>query len=303
MSAVQPTDINGLITTVLDNEGGYQDDPADSGNWTGGSRGKGNLVGTKYGITPITYARYLDTDVGNITPQDMKNLSKEEASNILKEKYLIEPKIDRLPEGIRGFVFDFGVNAGPPKAIKRLQSLVGVTVDGHIGPETVKATKSWVNDLGENEAMRQLVEDRNKFYRELTKNDPSKKKFLDGWLNRSLSFYDEGGGSTTPFLERIRETQGQQGTGINIMSDEKITDIREARKRAPEEEVAVLELLADVHEDVRQMDDRPTKAIIILHMTRGDGYGFRASCTGLTMAEKVALLEIVKHEVLTEMDG
>jgi lysozyme family protein len=38
-------------------------------------------------------------------------------------------------------VFDFGVNAGPGRAIKLLQSVIGTAVDGAIGPKTLDAVK------------------------------------------------------------------------------------------------------------------------------------------------------------------
>ena len=35
---------------LISHEGGYSEDPRDSGNWTGGAQGVGQLKGTKFGI-------------------------------------------------------------------------------------------------------------------------------------------------------------------------------------------------------------------------------------------------------------
>ncbi|RYC28946.1 hypothetical protein D3273_26555 [Lichenibacterium minor] len=39
-----------VLPFTLHHEGGSSVDPRDPGNWTGGKRGRGKLVGTKYGI-------------------------------------------------------------------------------------------------------------------------------------------------------------------------------------------------------------------------------------------------------------
>lgn len=52
------------IDFVLRWEGGYQNVPNDSGNWTGGAVGKGENRGTKYGISA---ARYPHLDIRNLT--------------------------------------------------------------------------------------------------------------------------------------------------------------------------------------------------------------------------------------------
>ena len=44
-----------IFDRVLGHEGGFQADPRDRGNWTGGEVGKGELKGTKYGLAAMTY--------------------------------------------------------------------------------------------------------------------------------------------------------------------------------------------------------------------------------------------------------
>ena len=48
---------------------------------------------------------------------------------------------DVLPDGVALMVFDFGVNAGQGTSARELQAIVGVAVDGVVGPLTALATK------------------------------------------------------------------------------------------------------------------------------------------------------------------
>ena len=52
-------------------EGGFQDNPEDSGNWTGGRKGTGTLKGTNFGISA---ASYPNLDIRNLTPQDAEDI-------------------------------------------------------------------------------------------------------------------------------------------------------------------------------------------------------------------------------------
>ena len=65
-------------------EGGYTDNPNDNGNWTGGKKGSGDLIGTNFGISAPVLKAYLGR-----TPSvaDMKNLKKSTAEKIYKKNY------------------------------------------------------------------------------------------------------------------------------------------------------------------------------------------------------------------------
>ena len=56
-----------VIPIILHNEGGYQCDPDDRGNYTSG----GILRGTKYGISARQYPRL---DIKNLTPDQASNI-------------------------------------------------------------------------------------------------------------------------------------------------------------------------------------------------------------------------------------
>ncbi len=49
------SDFEMAVAVVLRHEGGFQRDPGDRGNWTGGAVGLGELRGTKFGISAASY--------------------------------------------------------------------------------------------------------------------------------------------------------------------------------------------------------------------------------------------------------
>lgn len=116
---------------LIDVEKGLSLNTHDSGNWTGGKIGKGELKGTKYGISAAAYPKL-----------DIKNLTLEAAKALYKKDYWDAVKADNLPELFRFDLFDAAVNSGPIAAIKFLQQAVGVEIDGKLGPNTKLASMS-----------------------------------------------------------------------------------------------------------------------------------------------------------------
>lgn len=76
-------------------------------------------------------------------------------------------------------VYDFGVNSGTGRAAKFLQEIIGVLVDGQIGPKTL----SKLNSLPAKEVHVAYNAKRELFYKGLAKN-PTQAKFLKSWLSR-----------------------------------------------------------------------------------------------------------------------
>ncbi len=97
-------------------EGGYTGDEDDNGNWTGGKKNVGNLIGTKYGIS----APVLMAHLGRVpTVLEMKNLSKYVAYIIYKKKYWDPIRGDEIHnQEIANQIYDMGVNAGVGTSIK-----------------------------------------------------------------------------------------------------------------------------------------------------------------------------------------
>lgn len=115
---------------VIGHEGGYSDDPADRGNWTSGTIGRGTLKGTKYGISAMSYP---ELDIADLTVDDARRLYRIDFWN--------EIRGDDLPWPFCYLAFDAAVNHGPGRAAKLLQEAVGATVDGKIGPMTIHAAR------------------------------------------------------------------------------------------------------------------------------------------------------------------
>jgi lysozyme family protein len=112
-------------------EGGFQDDPRDAGNWTGGAVNQGRLLGTKYGISAASYPG-----------EDIPNLTLERAKQIYRHDYWGPAGCDALPDALKFDVFDTAVNSGVVNAIKFLQRSVSSVDDGKIGPHTVMAVQN-----------------------------------------------------------------------------------------------------------------------------------------------------------------
>lgn len=125
------------LTTTIDlmfgHEGGYVNNPKDPGG------------ATKYGITHKTLAAHRGA--ASVAPDQMKTLTKQEATEIYRKSYWVQSGGDLLPVGIDFMAFDYGVNSGPAQAVKSLQRIVGVMTDGIVGGQTVAAVKTYKGDL------------------------------------------------------------------------------------------------------------------------------------------------------------
>lgn len=103
--------INEWLVRCLGHEGGYWNDPV------GGP--------TRWGISQRSYPEL-----------DIKNLTIDQARAIYISDYINPMRLENYPPGIAFQLFDFGVNSGPPTAIKQLQQAIGVKDDGVVGPIT-----------------------------------------------------------------------------------------------------------------------------------------------------------------------
>lgn len=116
------------LDRILNHEGGFTNDPADPGNWTGGAPGKGELKGTKYGIAANTYGHL-----------DIANLTIEQAAEIYRRDFLAPLQAVRYADGVAYQLLDFAVNSGIGRAVRGLQRELGLVDDGAIGPKTIAA--------------------------------------------------------------------------------------------------------------------------------------------------------------------
>ena len=104
-----------MFDIVVGHEGGFTANPADPGNWTGGTIGAGICRGTKFGISA---AAYPDLDIAN--------LSLDAAKALYQRDYWQRIAGDRLPSAVALLVFDAAVNNGIGRAARWLQQVARV---------------------------------------------------------------------------------------------------------------------------------------------------------------------------------
>lgn len=165
------------VNYIFEAEGGYVDDPHDSGG------------ATKYGVTLKSYRQAFP----EATKETIKNLTEDDAKRHYETFYWIPCKAEFMPLPIALMVFDVCVNSGDRMAIKLLQRALKINDDGIWGQQT----KSALEKADLKNLMCRYSTQRNLFYMNLctplsTDNNERKqiklirrKRFLEGWLNRS----------------------------------------------------------------------------------------------------------------------
>lgn len=152
---------NNAFKLMLQSEGGFVNHPNDPGGMT-------NL-----GVTKATWENWVGRESNEA---EMRGLTPEKVEPLYKKKYFDAVRGDELPMGLDYLMFDFAVNAGAGRAIKTLQTAVGVTPDGGFGPMTMAAVQA-IDPVELIERFSQAKED---FYRSLN----TFATFGKGWLNR-----------------------------------------------------------------------------------------------------------------------
>jgi lysozyme family protein len=159
-----------IIDNLLEREGGFVNDPDDRGE------------ATKYGITRETLSDHRGEAV---SVDEVRRLTEDEARTIYREEYIEAPGYHGIHDAsLQGLVVDAGVNHGPHRASRWLQRAAGVTVDGHVGPQTLVA----VNEGSTLPTYLEFIRIRAEFYGKIITNDPSQARFAHGWLRRLGEF-------------------------------------------------------------------------------------------------------------------
>ncbi|SRR5258708_29561702 len=155
--------VDSEINEILQREGGFVNNPLDRGG------------PTAFGIAKVS------------NPDAWKNgpPTADEARAIYRKKYVEGPKFDQIQDPqLQAQLVDFGVNSGPAVAIQKLQQIVGVQVDGVLGPATLTA----VSQLHPEDVSNHLVALRVKMIGQIVSKNPTQLRFLNGWLDRALQF-------------------------------------------------------------------------------------------------------------------
>lgn len=153
------------LALILRHEGGYVNDQRDNGGMT-------NL-----GVTWRTWQEWTGKPA---TEAVMRGLTPAKVAPLYKARYWDTVRGDDLPGAVALCLFDFGVNAGPARAAKMLQGLVGTTRDGKIGPASIIAVRNFVAAHGVAELVRRFQNARRDYYRALD----DFPHFGRGWLRR-----------------------------------------------------------------------------------------------------------------------
>lgn len=110
---------------ALIHEGGYVNHPKDPGG------------ATNKGVIQRTYDGYRDR-IGK-PRQSVRSITMAEVMDIYKSQYWDLINGDALPDGLDYAMYDFSINSGPSRAVKFLQEILGVKVDGVMGNGTLGA--------------------------------------------------------------------------------------------------------------------------------------------------------------------
>lgn len=160
--------IDATLDAVALAEGGWANHPDDQGG------------PTNHGITLHLYQKLRGK---NKDISDLKKITKADARGMIEDVFVKEPGFDKLPVSLLPMTVAFSVTSGEGDAVKVLQKLAGVKVDGVMGSNTLAA----IDNAGITpEELKTAVDS---FYKNLAKKDPSQKTFIDGWLNRSERMY------------------------------------------------------------------------------------------------------------------
>jgi lysozyme family protein len=164
-------DFNQAVQKTLINEGGFQNIHGDSGNWTGGEVGKGELRGTKYGISAAEFPNL-----------DIFNLTQDQAIQIYREGYWKDGYSQITDQLLADKLFDLGVLFGVGEAVKLLQitmaNKISLVTDGEFGLGTLSAVNQSANLLPAykttfiNHCMN------------IINHNPAKAQFANNWVRR-----------------------------------------------------------------------------------------------------------------------
>lgn len=150
-------------------ESGWADDPDDSGGQT------------MIGVTMATYEEYCHRKgYPKPTTERLMNLSYNDWKSILKMLYWDKWKADEIRNQSVAEILCDWVWASGVYGIKIPQRLLGVTMDGIVGSQTLTA----VNTKNPRELFNRIKAARFEYIDEICRKRPVNNKFKKGWLNR-----------------------------------------------------------------------------------------------------------------------
>jgi lysozyme family protein len=154
---------------VLDKEGGFVNDKLDKGK------------ATNMGVTIATFKSqgYDNDHDGDIDVADLRLMTKVQATEILKKAYWNKVNADLIKDqSTANMIVDWYWCSGGWGA-KIPQRILGLKEDGVLGPKSIAAINAAGPIFADN-----LYKARFKFLHDIVIDNPSQKRFINGWINR-----------------------------------------------------------------------------------------------------------------------
>jgi lysozyme family protein len=130
------------------------------------------VLPSNFGITTQTFLAAQKDGLISSSIASVKDIMEEQAQTIAENMYWDKIDGDELPQNLSVALFDIAYNSGVKKAVEMLQEVLGVTVDGIIGPITLEAIYNYSGDL-----VGDLIDARDAFYQSLADTNP-----MDLWI-------------------------------------------------------------------------------------------------------------------------
>lgn len=180
---------NIIMTTLID-EGGYVNNPNDSGG------------PTRYGVTSVIAKEHIDLWSKYSFNGDMQYLPKELAYEIIEREFWNRLRLDDILEisgEIAALLFEWMVNSGAHEPGKAIQEHLNasnrggvdyddILADGIVGSTTIRTLKAYVakrGHIGKATLLQYLNASQIVDFRELTVKREKDEAFYNGWLARS----------------------------------------------------------------------------------------------------------------------
>lgn len=165
-------DFNQSLKVVLSHEGGYVNHPSDRGG------------PTNMGITLPAVEEYLGQPV---SVKYIQALTPTLAGAIYRKLFWDRLGLDHIQdEKLATALFDLAVLGGLPTMVRNIQKVLGIAVDGKMGPHTALSMQSEAS-LNSDQFLSKILQIYATHFEAIVANNPGQREFLVGWLNRVRS--------------------------------------------------------------------------------------------------------------------